>query len=534
LIVTTTFSANTNVQITAARFLPGTLTWQENEAVRAGLTVSVSLSSSNAAVGVITPNPLSFGPNVGSITTQFDPANDGTTTIAVTPPAGFDASNNFRQITATVTAPAITAFAGNSARVGEDMQEGVSVNLSVTPPAPVDITITLASGAIARVSDNGTVLGGTTVVVPAVANTTARTVFLQGLLQGTTQVTVSAPGYATNTQTITVDPSGFIINSPGVINTTTFSANTNLQITAARFLPGTLTWQENEAVRAGLTVSVSLTSSTATVGVLTTNPLSFGPNVGSLNTQFDPLTEGTTNVAVTPPGGFEASSNFRQIAATVTAPAINGFAGNAARVGEDMQDAVSINLAVAPPSPVDITITLASGTIARISDVGTVLGGTTVVLPGVANASARTVFLQGLLQGTTQVTVSAPGYATSTQTITVDPSGFIINSPGGINTTAGGANSNIQITASRLLPGTLNWQENEAVRAGLTVQVAVTSSNTAAGVITVSPLAFGSNVGSINTQFDPLAAGTSTITVVTPAGFDSSNNFRQITATVNP
>ena len=534
LINTTTFSANTNVQITAARFLPGTLTWQENEAVRAGLTVSVSLSSSNAAVGVITPNPLSFGPNVGSITTQFDPANDGTTTIAVTPPAGFDASNNFRQITATVTAPAITAFAGNSARVGEDMQEGVSVNLSVTPPAPVDITITLASGAIARVSDNGTVLGGTTIVVPAVANTTARTVFLQGLLQGTTQVTVSAPGYATNTQTITVDPSGFIINSPGVINTTTFSANTNLQITAARFLPGTLTWQENEAVRAGLTVSVSLTSSTATVGVLTTNPLSFGPNVGSLNTQFDPLTEGTTNVAVTPPGGFEASSNFRQIAANVTAPAINGFAGNAARVGEDMQDAVSINLAVAPPSPVDITITLASATIARISDVGTVLGGTTVVLPGVANASARTVFLQGLLQGTTQVTVSAPGYATSTQTITVDPSGFIINSPGGINTTAGGANSNIQITASRLLPGTLNWQENEAVRAGLTVQVAVTSSNTAAGVITVSPLAFGGNVGSINTQFDPLAAGTSTITVVTPAGFDSSNNFRQITATVNP
>jgi hypothetical protein len=53
-------------------------------------------------------------------------------------------------------------------------------------------------------------------------------------------------------------------------------------------------------------------------------------------------------------------------------------------------------------------------------------------------------------------------------------------------------------------------------------------------VITVSPLTFGPNVGSANTQFDPIAAGTSTLTVGTPAGFDASNNFRQITATVNP
>jgi hypothetical protein len=85
-----------------------------------------------------------------------------------------------------------------------------------------------------------------------------------------------------------------------------------------------------------------------------------------------------------------------------------------------------------------------------------------------------------------------------------------------------------------LLPGTFAFQENEAVRAGATVQVPVTSSNTAAGVITVSPITFGANVTSVTTQFDPIAAGTSTLTVGTPAGFDASNNFRQITATVNP
>jgi hypothetical protein len=236
---------------------------------------------------------------------------------------------------------------------------------------------------------------------------------------------------------------------------------------------------------------------------------------------------------VATPSGFEASSNFRQITAIVTAPAINGFSGNALRVGEDLQDAVNISLSVAPPSPVDITITIASSAIARISDASTVLGGTTVVFSGVANTTQRTVFLQGLLQGTTQVTVSAPGYATSSQTITVDPSGFIINSPSAINTTASAANTSIQITPARLAPGTFNFAENEAVRAGVTVQVPVTSSNTAAGVIAVSPLTFGPNISSVNTQFDPVAAGTSILTVVAPAGFDASNNFRQITATVN-
>jgi hypothetical protein len=132
------------------------------------------------------------------------------------------------------------------------------------------------------------------------------------------------------------------------------------------------------------------------------------------------------------------------------------------------------------------------------------------------------------------VTMSAPGYASNTQTITVDPSGFIINSPSAISTTAGAANTIVQIATARLQPGTFAFQETEGVRAGVTVQVPVTSSNPAAGVITVSPLAFGANVTTVNTQFDPIAAGTSTITVGTPAGFDASNNFRQITATVNP
>jgi hypothetical protein len=64
--------------------------------------------------------------------------------------------------------------------------------------------------------------------------------------------------------------------------------------------------------------------------------------------------------------------------------------------------------------------------------------------------------------------------------------------------------------------------------------VPVVSSNTAAGVITTSPLSFGANVNSVTTQFDPVAAGASTLSVSVPAGFDTPASQRQITATVNP
>jgi len=70
--------------------------------------------------------------------------------------------------------------------------------------------------------------------------------------------------------------------------------------------------------------------------------------------------------------------------------------------------------------------------------------------------------------------------------------------------------------------------EAEAVRPGLpgAVNVEVASSSPAVGTITTSPLAFNANVTSQTTQFDPQAAGVTTISVTTPTRFDTSNNLR--------
>jgi hypothetical protein len=532
LISTNTFAANTTVQITAARLAAGTLMFNANQAVRPGVTVQVPVTSSDTNVGTITVSPVSFTGNVGTVNTAFDPAGAGTSTITVGTPAGFDTPANFRTITATVTAPAITITA--NPHVGEDLQDGVNLNLSTAPPSAVDVTVTVGDGTIARVSDTAAALGGTTVVFPAVANTAARTVTIQGMLQGSTTLTISAPGYATNTQTLTVDPSGFIINSPGLISTNTFAVNTSVQITPARLTPGSLNFAQNQAVRAGLAapVSVPVTSSDTNVGTITISPVNFAAGVTTVNTAFDPLGAGTSTLAVGTPAGFDTPANFRTITATVTAPVIN-FTANP-HVGEDLQDGVNINLSTAPPSAVAITVTVGDGTIARVSDTATALGGTTVVFPNVTTTAARNVTIQGMLQGSTTLTISAPGYTTVNTTVTVDPSGFIINSPGAINTNTFATNTGMTITPARLTPGSLNFAANQAVRAGLAapVSVAVTSSDPNVGSITVSPVTFAANATTASTAFDPATAGTTTVAVVPPAGFDTAANFRTLLATV--
>ena len=65
-----------------------------------------------------------------------------------------------------------------------------------------------------------------------------------------------------------------------------------------------------------------------------------------------------------------------------------------------------------------------------------------------------------------------------------------------------------------------------------TVGVPVTSSDLAVGTITTSPIVFNPGDSSDSTSFQPIADGTSTISIGTPAGFSTPSQYQQITATV--
>ncbi len=182
---------------------------------------------------------------------------------------------------------------------------------------------------------------------------------------------------------------------------------------------------------------------------------------------------------------------------------------------------------------------MASTAIATIvsSANATLDGSNTVTFTNVTSTNVGTFVVQArTASGGTTITAQAAGYADGVLSVTTQPSGFIINSPGNFTTTAGAVNTSIQIVAARLNANTLNFEVAQPVRGGLTVSVPVTAvaqSGSGVGTITTSPLVFSGNQSALSTQFDPAAAGTSLISVGLPTGFNPPSNFRQITATVN-
>jgi len=143
------------------------------------------------------------------------------------------------------------------------------------------------------------------------------------------------------------------------------------------------------------------------------------------------------------------------------------------------------------------------------------------------------VFVQGRALGTVTVTAQATGYNNGTGTMVVDPSGFTI-ATGNFTTTAAAANTPIQVRAQRLDATTLNAAEQQAVRGGLSVAVSLSSSNANVGTVPAAAT-FGPNVSSSSTAaFDPVAQGTTTVSVITPTGFATPSNQQQIVVTVNP
>ena len=310
---------------------------------------------------------------------------------------------------------------------------------------------------------------------------------------------------------------------------TPFAANTPIQIASARLDPTTLNWAANQPLRGGLSVQAPVSVGDPDVGVITVSPVTIGPGVGTANTAFDPVGIGTTPISVGTPSGFSTSSTFAQITATVTAP---GISISNVTVGRDLQVAVSLSLAAAPPTPTTFTVRTSAPAVTTVSDNPLLEGGETVTFTDVTSTNVGTIYVQGRSIGSADLIAEGTGYATATSTATVEPSGFIINSPGNFGTSAGAANTSIQITPARLNPVTLNWAANQAIRGGLTVEVPVTSSNPAVGTITIGTLGLGPAATSATTAFDPLAPGVATISVGVPAGFSTPGNFRQITATV--
>jgi hypothetical protein len=234
------------------------------------------------------------------------------------------------------------------------------------------------------------------------------------------------------------------------------------------------------------------------------------------------------------PAGFSTPSNFQSITATVTASGINM---SAETVGKDLQSQASGSLqAPAPAGGVAVTLTSADPTKLLLAPNATTAGSVSIVVSLAQNATSISYFVQALAgSGTVQVTASAPSFVDGTVDVALTPSGFVINSPSSISTTAAAANTNVQLCSAQLNPTTFNRSTTQNLRFGIApVSVGVTSSNPAVGVMVNSPGSIAGNASCTGgMQFDPLAIGNTTLTIGTPAGFSTPNNLQSISALVN-
>jgi hypothetical protein len=559
-ITTTTLSPATNITLVPVILNPVGLTYDGSGQLNPGIgPISVPMASSLPAVGTVT-SPVLFNGGDSSDTASFQPVGaGGPTTLGISgpptinsgigPQLTFSTPANYQSITATVTAPTISV---GSVTVGQFMQGTINVSLQTAPLTPITVTVTTGNLAAVVISKSGTVAGSTTnntLTFTDVTSSSVGTIYVQGQSlgaggSGTSTITVTAPGYSNGTGTVTVDPSGFVIYpGQGNITTTTFSTPTTVTLEPVILNPGTLTYAGSGQLNPGISqIGVNITSSLLTVGTISTSPVLFNPDDSSDSTTFQPVASGTTTIALgtTPPTGFSTPNGYQSITATVSAPNTN--IGNAT-IGANMQGTVNVSLATAPPSAVTVTVTSNGPAIATISKSGTVVGGTSLTFTNVTSTNVGTIYVQGQTVGTTTVTVAAPGYNNSNGNITVMPSGFVIYpGQGAITTTTLSAPTTVTLEPVILNPGVLTYAGSGQLNPGIgPFNVPVTTNPTGIGQMTVNPVVFNPTDSSDTTAFQPVAAGSTTVSIgapvlatgtAPPTAFSVPSQYQSIAATV--
>jgi hypothetical protein len=524
---TTTFSNNVNIGVRTVRLSPVTNNFAAIQSVRGGINLAISLTSSDPAVGEIA-SPVSIAANGNSESAAFTPVDAGATTVTISQPLGFTVPTNLAQsVNVTVTAPSINSA---DSLIGLNLQEARSVTLAAAPVVATDFTVTVADPTIAVISKIATEAGLGTQVYSGVTSSFLGSMFVQGLRLGSTTITISGAGYATQVNTVEVTPSGFYF-SANSFSTTSFSSDRAIGLRSARLNPSTNNFAVIQGLRGGLNVDVPLSSSDTNVGTMSTS-VSFTGNASSVSGNFDPISAGSTTLAIAQPAGFTAPANLNtSIVATVTAPNINI---SDVTVGKDLQTTLNIIFDAPPPSPVDVVVSVSAASIAVVGNNANTAGAGTITFNNVSSTFVGTLVIQGLAVGTTNIIAAAPGYNDGVSTVTVDPSGFAFQSSATLTTGVSSANSNILVRPYRLNPTTLNVVVVQSVRGGLSLNVEVLSSAPTTGAITLSPLTFSANENAQNTQFDPLARGNTVISLQQPVGMSTPSNLQSIAVTVNP
>jgi hypothetical protein len=447
------------------------------------------------------------------------------------------------------------------------------------------VTITAGNGAQpgpVRLSRTSTEVGTQSITVHLNNGQSSFSYYVHGLenTTGSSPITLIAERFTSDSHTVDVVQPGVEIHNLSGSFTNLSADDTDVYVQVGITHPSynnSQLWQVQHVRPGGPAFEVTLTNSNVNAARLRSDePAATGGQTGQVvkktinpgiyHTQaittgttygfaFEPLSNGSTTVTVTAPGALTmTSTGVRPV--TVTTPAISVTA--TATLGAGLMDNVGATLGASQHGGVDVTITSSAPSVLLVSPNSTTTGTASTVVHVPNNQTGVPFVIHGLenVSATAVVTLSAPGFTSTTMSVTVTPSSVeILNLSPAIS--AGAADdTDIYVQVGITHPSYNNsqlWQVQN-VRAGSPgFIVTLTVDNPArAQLRSDEPQATGPTVtkpirpGTYYTQrlpqssgttyglaFDPLAQGTVVVTAAGPPGtqpLDSS----QRSVVINP
>jgi hypothetical protein len=489
---------------------------------RPGITgPTISAASSNPAVATISPASAVWPAGAQSLNFAVTPVSAGTASLTFGVPAPYTAPP---ALGVTVQGGAFNIYQ-SSLTVGSNLQDVVTL---FSLPSGLSVSVTSSDPTRVLVSASPTVAGQASAVIKGQGpqNTV---VYVQALAgSGTASLTFSAAGYQNASITVNLAPVAVELTTPSNLSTLTpLSAPLAFQAKLDTFTSGYST--SAPVLRPGAApVSVQAAFSGTAIGTLSPSQITFNPGDSTQPFSFQATTPGTSLLTLSVPAGFADPVALRQQLLTVVPASVN-FA-NPLSVGYDLQRPNYIALASPVGSALNFTLTSSDPSRLLLANQANPNGVSSVVVTIAANQSSSTSFsLLGLASsGTVALNVSAPGLSQS-PTVTLLPSGFILGStPGTV-----GVNAPLTLT---VLPEALDAQTfaplgNFSLRPGIApISTAIASSN---GAVIASPISIllsgGNSQNSVNVL--PRVAGTTTLSLQAPPGFQAPSSGASITLT---
>ena len=370
---------------------------------------------------------------------------------------------------------------------------------------------------------------------------------------GSVTYTISAPGYESSKGTIKLAQSSLLLVGPFKAPSFSTTPNTSSKMTVYTALidaEGKFVMQQSTSSP----LKLSILSSDPKVGVIPEAELTLPSGDSSMFAEFRPKgSVGTTSLTVKMPAGFSQPKQYGVVKAMVELPGM-GLTGDI-NLGKDLQVPSFILLGEAAPAKgLDVTLTSSDPKAMVLSASVDKLGSGSVTIHVPAGEMRIPYFIQGLADsGTINHTASAPGYRDRVAPVYMAPSGvMVVYSPYGPPDEAEflrakatrdpraftvslkePSKTHLTLWTVYLDPKTRRGADITAqrLRPGVVATVNLSSTDPTIAKIDSKITLTGPSEWAM-TEFVPLRAGQTTISVDTPAGFTTPSNAITVTATV--